>query len=192
MFLCLIALFVLTPSAAYSLDFSLKLKDAGTELHKPAMSSAPAAVQPYKNFVDLKSQFPNQNPDQGNVGACHTFAGIGLVEAAYYRKYGEHLDFAEQDMFARSALGGATVCNGARVYGVGKSTGVAVAEGGIPANNAMNAIMGGIVPDSREYCASYDDFAREFSKFTKKLEHAMKLRGSPIPFVMPGKLDKHM
>ncbi|MBI2363169.1 MAG: hypothetical protein HYV15_07285 [Elusimicrobia bacterium] len=57
--------------------------------------------------VDLSGQFPTASRDQGNVGACHAFASVGLLEAAYFRKYGEHAVFSDADLFLRN-----TVLNG--------------------------------------------------------------------------------
>ncbi|TBR18076.1 hypothetical protein EPO15_15585 [bacterium] len=67
----------------------------------PAAAPAPGAD------VDLSGQFPTGSRDQGDVGSCHAFASIGLLEAAYFRKYGEHAVFSDADLFLRN-----TVLNG--------------------------------------------------------------------------------
>lgn len=57
--------------------------------------------------IDLSGQFPTGSRDQADVGSCHAFASIGLLEAAYYRKHGEHAVFSDADLFLRN-----TVLNG--------------------------------------------------------------------------------
>lgn len=57
--------------------------------------------------VDLSGQFPTASRNQGDVGSCHAFASVGLLEAAYFRKYGEHAVFSDADLFLRN-----TVLNG--------------------------------------------------------------------------------
>lgn len=74
-------------------------------------AAGPAAVPGHVGAgdpgVDLSGQFPTGSRDQGDVGSCHAFASIGLLEAAYFRKHGEHVVLSDADLFLRN-----TVLNG--------------------------------------------------------------------------------
>ncbi|MBI3298258.1 MAG: hypothetical protein HYZ75_08850 [Elusimicrobia bacterium] len=54
--------------------------------------------------IDLSGQFPTASRDQHDVGSCHTFTAVGLLEAAYYRRTGEHARFSEADLYLRYRL----------------------------------------------------------------------------------------
>lgn len=41
------------------------------------------------------------NAQQGNVGACHAFATVALVEAEYWRATGKWINLSERDLFLR-------------------------------------------------------------------------------------------
>jgi len=69
--------------------------------------TAPPAARTGDPGVDLSGQFPTGSRDQADVGACHVFASIALLEAAYYRRHGEKARFSEADLFLRN-----TVLNG--------------------------------------------------------------------------------
>ena len=73
------------------------------------LGGAPVAAPPSAPGpdIDLSGQFPTGSRDQADVGSCHAFASIGLLEAAYHRKYGEHAVFSDADLFLRN-----TVLNG--------------------------------------------------------------------------------
>jgi len=74
---------------------------SGPQVSAPRMQqSMPSSVTDYKQSVNLLPQFPAGENLQGSISDCHDFAELGLVEAAYYRKYGKPLDLAEQDLFA--------------------------------------------------------------------------------------------
>lgn len=42
--------------------------------------------------------------DQGNVGSCHSFATIALVEAEYWKATGKYINLSERELFARHYL----------------------------------------------------------------------------------------
>lgn len=42
---------------------------------------------------------------QGNVGSCHTFATISLIEAEYWRATGNYINLSERDLFIRHFMG---------------------------------------------------------------------------------------
>jgi len=65
----------------------------------PAGRVAPAP--PADPGVDLSGQFNGPSRSQGDVGSCHAFASVAVLEAAYYRRYGEKLQLSEADLFLR-------------------------------------------------------------------------------------------
>lgn len=55
--------------------------------------------------VNLLSQFADAERDQGQVGACQTFASIGLVEAALARRFPQRrFSLSEGDVFLRARI----------------------------------------------------------------------------------------
>jgi flagellar motor protein MotB len=69
----------------------------------PAVGSAGrvAPQAPADQGVDLSNQFNGPSRNQGDVGSCHAFASVAVLEAAYYRRYGEKLQLSEADLFLR-------------------------------------------------------------------------------------------
>ena len=43
---------------------------------------------------------------QGEVGSCHTFAAVALVEAEYRKSTGKHINLSERDLFVRHYIQG--------------------------------------------------------------------------------------
>ncbi|MFC1521356.1 hypothetical protein ACFL6Y_03000 [Elusimicrobiota bacterium] len=54
----------------------------------------PVRIESGINLSDQWGDRPVQY--QGEFGYCHTFAVVGLIEAAYFRKYGEPIDLSEK------------------------------------------------------------------------------------------------
>ncbi|MEO1857313.1 MAG: C1 family peptidase [Rubritalea sp.] len=48
---------------------------------------------------------------QGDVGSCHTFATIALVEAEYWRASGQFINLSERDLFLRHYTNGHSSCS---------------------------------------------------------------------------------
>lgn len=114
--LALAASFVLSaaPAAAQGEAPALSALKASVGAHAagavPGLGpGAPVAAPPAAvgADIDLSGQFPTGSRDQADVGSCHAFASIGLLEAAYFRKTGEHAVFSDADLFLRN-----TVLNG--------------------------------------------------------------------------------
>ncbi|MBI5595994.1 MAG: hypothetical protein HY928_07890 [Elusimicrobia bacterium] len=112
--IALLSVALAVPGAAVENPSALSALRSAAGVHAPAAVpglggggpiAAPAGAP--GGGVDLSGQFPTGSRDQGNVGACHAFASIGLLEAAYFRKYGEHAVFSDADLFLRN-----TVLNG--------------------------------------------------------------------------------
>lgn len=83
--------------------------------------------------VDLSGQFPTASRDQGDVGSCHAFASVALLEAAYYRKYGEHAVFSDADLFLRNTVLNGNIYSGNIVdRGFTRNGNPALKEGGSP------------------------------------------------------------
>ena len=67
--------------------------------------------------VDLGRQFPVLEKSQQNIGSCHAFASVGLLEAALYRGYHAHIELSEADLFIGNTLGSAEAYAKARKAG---------------------------------------------------------------------------
>jgi len=69
-----------------------------------AAAVAEQAPQPVKS-VDLSGEFPDPaKRDQRDIGDCHDFSSVGLLEAAIYRKTGLHKKLSEADLFLTRTL----------------------------------------------------------------------------------------
>ena len=49
--------------------------------------------------------------NQGEIGACHIFATVALIEAEYWRTTGQFIDLSERDLFIRHYSNGARSSN---------------------------------------------------------------------------------
>ncbi len=67
-----------------------------SEVHWPLLEEKRTS-NAQKKSVSLRLQFLRE-PDQGSAGSCLTFSGISMMEAAYYRVFGEKIKFSEQWM----------------------------------------------------------------------------------------------
>lgn len=65
----------------------------------PGRPQAAAGLSWDDRPVDLSSQFTGGSRHQADVGSCHTFASVAILEAAYYRFYGQRVRLAEADLF---------------------------------------------------------------------------------------------
>lgn len=81
---------------------------AAPEAQQGVAAEDPKAAPPKPEGVDLKAQFADpSNRDQCNVGSCHAFSSIAVLEAAYFRQYGERVHLSEADIFLqRTVLSG--------------------------------------------------------------------------------------
>lgn len=70
-----------------------------------AGEAAPAAPVRAPVVKNLSDQFPDPpERQQCEVGSCHAFAGVAVLEAAYFRAYKEHVRFSEADVFFRNTV----------------------------------------------------------------------------------------
>ena len=76
----------------------------------PASPAVPAAQA--DKGVDHSNQFSGPSRNQGAVGACHSFTAVAILEAAYFRRYGERLQLSEADLFLRQNVLGRTGYSG--------------------------------------------------------------------------------
>jgi hypothetical protein len=141
--------------------------------------------------IDLSSQFPpGKNPNQGAIGDCHDFATVGMVEAAYYRRYHAHQAFSEADLFAQSRLANGLACNNPRVWtGADKIERCSLGEGGLAEKDLQYVLDHGILPDGQGKCASYKDFhnayVRNVQKPYKDAFLALSQLNQPLPKLSP-------
>lgn len=87
-------------------DMKALTKSARALPQKPA-PGAPAFILPVPGeSVDLISQFPRsrEGQDQGQIGDCHDFAAVALMEAAYNRRYRQFRLLSVTDLFVHHTL----------------------------------------------------------------------------------------
>jgi hypothetical protein len=167
------------------------------------ISDIKASLQEFKNRalsqeqqpgVDLSDQFPpNKIPDQGQVGSCHDFAAIALLEAAFYRYYKIHMGFSEADLFAQAQMRSGEVCNDAMVYtAIDGSRQCGLGEGGYVDKDIKFILDRGVLTTDSGACASYPQFEKNYrERFQEPLVKALlKLDACnrSLPKVEPGKL----
>lgn len=96
--------------------------------------------------VDLLPQFADSSTrDQGNVGSCHAFGSMAVMEAAYYRANGKPIKLSEADIFMRK-----TVTNGDVYRGFAAGGGAKLSEGNDTAADLKYAQKNGVA-SSMEY-----------------------------------------
>lgn len=137
-----------------------KYARGGQKPEAPAASAAapPAAAAraPDPEFVDLRPQFSDgANRNQCDVGSCHAFGAIGVLEAAYFRKNGKTIKLSEADLFLQK-----TVLTG-DIYNQFCSDGKCkVSEGNSTKEDLRHAIDKGVATN-----LSYSDFLERWRKF---------------------------
>ncbi|MFC1521732.1 hypothetical protein ACFL6Y_04915 [Elusimicrobiota bacterium] len=55
-----------------------------------------AEDEPLNTVINLENHWKHPPGDQGYFGFCHAFTAVGMTEAAYYRRFGRHIDFSEK------------------------------------------------------------------------------------------------
>lgn len=58
----------------------------------------------FQSFA-LASPYWKHQELQGNVGSCHTFATVALIEAEYWKTTGKYINLSERDLFVRHFIG---------------------------------------------------------------------------------------
>jgi hypothetical protein len=130
--------------------------------------------------VSLFSQFPDAGRNQHDAGSCHTFAAIGLLEAAYFRQYGQTVRLSDADLFLNR-----TVLN-SEFYGDLKRSDspekIEVDDGGyIPADTQF-ALDHGVATDLQ-----YEDFLTRYLAYSQNVQNDMRFvkrlaaEGSAVP-----------
>jgi len=132
-----------------------------------AKSRDAAAARP----IDLGEEFADPAArDQDAVGSCHIFSSIGTLEAAYFRRYGRHVQLSEEDLFLRKQ-----VLSGA-VYADFCANGkCALSEGGHPSQDIQFALDNGVLTGG-----SYARFVARYVQYRaaeqKTMEGLRKMR----------------
>jgi hypothetical protein len=104
------SIFVITAQLRLAQNNSLlvlirMLDKSGKTLLKEYRGIAAVKTQQTGKTLDLSYQF--QDPadrNQGQIGSCHVFSSVSILEAAYYRKYHQKIKFSEADLFLRKVI----------------------------------------------------------------------------------------
>lgn len=143
------------PDAADSAPWETSLSRA-SELIRESRAKAAATAAPEVKRADLSWQFPDEpNRDQGDVGSCHAFASVALLEAAVFRAHARHVRFSEADMFVQQSILNGNVFDTECWRGK-----CALSEGGWAETDAEWAVEHGLLSDP-----SYADFAKRYAEF---------------------------
>ena len=121
--------------------------------------------------VDLSYQFPDGSRNQADVGSCHAFSSVALLEAAYFRRYGEHLKFSEADLFLRRNVTGRMAYGEYIAWGDPKIT-----EGGNAKWDLDYAIANGIAttPQYEAFLARYREYREAERRTLEDIERQRK------------------
>lgn len=141
---------------------------------EPASAAAPAAAAPAPRAVDLNSQFYDHERDQGDIGSCHAFASVALIEAAWQRSKGSCVRLSEADLFLRRTVMGwncGADCGGNQ-------------EGNFVNEDIDYALHNGVLPGS-----TYSEFARSYGAWRKSRFPASS---DPLPEAEKSYLDRYL
>jgi len=123
---------------------------------------APAAKTPKK--VDLLPQFADPSTrNQCAIGSCHAFGSVAVLEAAYFRKYKEHVSISEQDVFLRRTVLSGDVYRSFCAGGECK-----MSEGNDPAGDIRYVLENGALSGG-----SYTQFAERYVKYREGEQRTM-------------------
>jgi hypothetical protein len=101
-----LAVLIAVSGAARADDLTdLKVKDAAKQGAPAAAAGKAVWATTSEHRVDTLPQFPDPSErQQCSVGSCHTFSTVSILEAAYFRAYGEHVTLSEADVFIRRTV----------------------------------------------------------------------------------------
>jgi len=100
-----------------------------------------------RQHVDMNGLFADGDRDQAQLGSCHIFSAIAVLEAAYARQYGRTIRLSEADLFLRRMILGsqsvASLADGVPLF----------AQGGSAATDLNFALKTGVAsgPDYYEF-----------------------------------------
>lgn len=98
---------VLPGDSGKSVSDAFKAQDVPTVSGKavPGKAAVAEGASREADRVSLLPQFPGaSNRSQCDVGSCHAFGSVAVLEAALYRKYKTHYRLSEADIFLRRTV----------------------------------------------------------------------------------------
>lgn len=117
---------------------------------------APAGGGQAEATVDLLPEFADgSDRNQADVGSCHAFSSVAVLEAAYFRHFHRAVRFSEADVFLRR-----TVLDPERFARFVETGETAMREGNDPAGDVEYALRNGIASN-----VGYDSFVKRFKRW---------------------------
>lgn len=154
----ILALILAGPALASGLDgFEIDTGDLRFP-KKTAEGRQPAALAraPDPELVDLRPQFADgANRNQCDVGSCHAFGAIGVLEAAYFRKHHKTIKLSEADLFLQKTVLTGDIYN--QFCSGGKCE---VSEGNNTADDLRHALDKGVATN-----LGYSDFLDRWRRY---------------------------
>jgi hypothetical protein len=126
-----------------------RLAAQAQDSRRAAMSWSPANWQ-----RDLSAQFPDGGGAQGNIGDCHDFSTVSLVDAALRRGTGKQWALSPADLFVQKTI------LGMAYFGNFIQGGGGPGEGGWESDDAAYVLSRGIAMN-----ISYDRFQAEYTRY---------------------------
>ncbi|MDD5657968.1 MAG: C1 family peptidase, partial [Elusimicrobia bacterium] len=124
-------------------------------------AAAPPQTAGVPKSVDVSNQFPDPPyRNQEDVGSCHIFAGVALLEAALFRHSGKCVRLSEADLFIQSK-----VSKGQLWEDFVKGKDDMIQEGADPVIDLHIALEQGVAST-----LAYDDFYERYKPYRDKVE----------------------
>lgn len=124
------------------------------ELAMPELAVSSKTIGQAPARVDLSAQFGDPPRKQGDIGSCHSFTAVALIEAAYFRQYGRHVRLSEADLYVRRIV-------------LPPLSRLISREGALLRPELRYALERGVMPGDfyAEFETRYHAFAKRFFKF---------------------------
>jgi len=161
--LCALSLALAGLSRAGELQ-NVALNVIAAQAGPPPAQGRPVWATQTARGVNLLPQLPDPSSHyQDDVGSCHAFGSVALLEAAYFRAYGQKVSLSEADLFLRR-----TVLSPGLYQDFCASGSCKLTEGNDPAGDIAFAIHNGVATGLQ-----YSAFVKRYMKYRKAEEQTI-------------------